>query len=308
MRWLALVVLGGSLALAACSSDDEPSGGGNAGSGGASGSAGSAGDAGTAGSASGGSGGGAGSGGSAGNAGSGGNAGNAGSSGSAGSGGGCSQGTLVFESDFEAQSMGALWVDGDATISSSQAHSGSYSALYVFSGAGHFGLTDLSAFDEAYVEMWVYLDDMPCISGCDSAGKHFFRFAWWPDKNGGIQKQIDTGMLNGQLGAFSFGFGVPTVSEWKDYGSAVQSGTWQRVRTAFRANAPGAADGRFVWMFDDTVVLDISGEYVVAGESLDTFMFTNYDIVPGDGLTAPKVHVDDWTVRTGPGSFDCLQP
>ena len=296
MRSVGLVVIGMCIALAACSSDDEP-GGGSAGSAG-SGTGGGAGSAGASGSG--------GSGGSGGSAGSAGNAGSSGAGGSSGSSPGCSQGSLVFESDFEDQMLGGMWVDGNATISSAQARSGSYSALYVFSGAGHFGLTDLSGFDEAYVDMWVYLEDMPCVSGCDSAGKHFFRFAWWPDKNGGIQKQIDTGMLNGQVGAFSFGFGVPTVGEWQDYGSAVQSGSWQRVRTAFRANAPGASDGRFVWMFDDVAVLDITGEYVAAGEQLDTFMFTNYDIVPGDGLTEPKVYIDDWTVRTGPGSFDCL--
>jgi hypothetical protein len=214
----------------------------------------------------------------------------------------------VLETDFEGQSLDALWVDGDATISSAHARSGSYSALYVFSGAGHFGLTGLDAYDEAYVDMWVRLDDMPCVSSCDPAGKHFFRYAWWPDKSGGIQKQVDTGMLNGQVGAFSFGFGVPTVGKWADYGSAIQTGGWQRVRTAFRANAPGASDGRFVWMFDDVVVLDITGEYTAAGEQLDTFMFTNYDFEPGDGITQPQLYIDDWTMRTGAGTFGCLPP
>jgi hypothetical protein len=212
----------------------------------------------------------------------------------------------VLDTDFEDGTLGELWVDGDASISTAQAHSGSNSARYVFSGAGHFGLTDLSAFDEAYVEMWVWLDDMPCVSGCDPAGKHFFRFAWWPDKNGGIQKQIDTGMLNGDVGAFSFGFQAATVGEWKSYGNAVKSGSWQRVRTAFRANAPGSSDGRFVWMFDDSVVLDLSGQFVGSGEQLDTFMFTNYDIKAGDGITQPAVYIDDWSVRTGPGTFDCI--
>jgi hypothetical protein len=218
----------------------------------------------------------------------------------------CDSGTLVFSSDFEAGNLDGMWVDGAASISQAQAHSGTSSALYEFSGAGHFGLTSMASYREIYVEFWAYLDDMPCLSNCDSAGKHFFRFAWWPDKNGGIQKQIDTGMINGEVSAWWFGFGVPTTGAAQAYGGAVQRQIWQRIRAAFRANTSGQADGRFVWMFDDVALLDLTDEFVVDADELDTFMFTNYDFVAGDGITHPQIYIDDLVVRTGPGAFDCM--
>jgi hypothetical protein len=231
-----------------------------------------------------------------------------GAAGAGGSGGAtaCDASTLAFSSDFEAGNLDGMWVDGAASISSEQAHSGGSSALYQFSAAGHFGLTDMASYREVYVELWAYLDDIPCLSGCDSAGKHFFRFAWWPDKNGGIQKQIDTGMLNGELSAWWFDFGVPTTGAAQSYGTAVQRGVWQRIRAAFRPNAPGVADGRFVWTFDDAVVLDLTDEFVASEDALDTFMFSNYDFVAGDGITSPRIFVDDLVVRTGAGAFDCM--
>ena len=198
-----------------------------------------------------------------------------------------------------------MWVDGDAAITQERVFSGAYSAVYSFTGAGHFGLTNMAPHRELSVEFWAYLDDMPCVTSCDSAGKHFFRFAWWPDKNGGIEKQIDTAMLSGNVGSFWYSFEPPSAGEWVSY-DAIQPGTWQKIRVAYRANQTGSADCRFVWMFDDATVMDLTDEFFGAGDALDTFMFTNYNVEPGDGITTPRIFIDDLVVRTGPGSYDCL--
>jgi hypothetical protein len=218
----------------------------------------------------------------------------------------CDGSAVVFSSDFEGGTLDGMWVDGAASITQEQAHAGSSSAVYQFTASGHFGLTNMASYREIYVDFWAYLDDMPCLTTCDSAGKHFFRFAWWPDKNGGIQKQIDTGMLSGGVSAWWWDFGVPTTGADQSYGSAVQRDVWQHVRAAFRPNAPGVADGRFRWTFDDTAVLDLTDEFVAADDALDTFMFTNYDFVAGDGITNPRIFIDDLVVRTGAGAFDCM--
>lgn len=218
----------------------------------------------------------------------------------------CTSGTVVFSSGFEDGSLEGMWVDGNATVSTEEARSGSSSALYRFSGAGHWGLTDMAPYREFYVEFWAMLVDMPCTGSCDPAGKHFFRFAWWPDKSGGIQKQIDTGMRSGTVDAWWFGFEVETTGDNVDYGDAIRRDAWMRVRAAYRPNTPGSADGRFVWMFDDTAVMDLTDEFFGAGDELDTFMFTNYDFVPSDGISDPRIFVDDLVVITGDGAFDCL--
>jgi hypothetical protein len=218
----------------------------------------------------------------------------------------CTSGTVVFSSGFEDGSLEGMWVDGDASISTEEAHAGSSSALYRFSGAGHWGLTDMAPYREFYVEFWAMLVDMPCTGTCDPAGKHFFRFAWWPDKSGGIQKQIDTGMRSGTVDAWWFDFEVPTTGANIDYGDAIQRDVWSRVRVAYRPNTPGSADGRFVWMFDDSAVMDLTDEFFGTGDELDTFMFTNYDFVPSDGISDPRIFVDDLVVITGDGAFECL--
>lgn len=218
----------------------------------------------------------------------------------------CGSGTVVFSSDFEEGTLDGMWVDGDASISEEEAYGGTRSALYRFTGAGHWGLTDMTPYREFYVEFRALLSDIPCEGTCDSAGKHFFRFAWWPNKSGGIQKQIDTGMRSGQVDAWWFGFEVDTTGGRGDYGSAVVQDRWLLVRAAYRPNTPGSADGRFLWMFDDTTVLDLTDEFFGAADELDTFMFTNYDFVPEDGITDPRIYVDDLLVITGEGAFDCL--
>jgi hypothetical protein len=218
----------------------------------------------------------------------------------------CPSGTVVFSSDFEDGTLEGMWVDGAASITEEEATSGSRSALYRFTGAGHWGLTDMTPYREFYVEFWALLRDIPCEGTCDSAGKHFFRFAWWPNKSGGIQKQIDTGMRSGQVDAWWFGFEVDTTGGRGDYGSAIVQDRWLLVRAAYRPNTPGSADGRFLWMFDDTAVLDLTDEFFGAADEMDTFMFTNYDFVPEDGITDPRIYVDDLVVITGEGAFDCL--
>lgn len=287
--WLFWGVLASSAALTA-GCDDETSSPHTGGSGGVAGSTAS---------------GGSGAGGAGGAGGSGATAGSGGSGGGAG-GAACTTGTLVFQSDFEDQDLSDMWVDGNAEISQEQVYEGSYSVVYAFSGAGHFGLTDMTPFREFYAEFWAYLDDMPCVGTCDSAGKHFFRFAWWPNKSGGIQKQIDTGMLSGNVGAWWFDFEPPVTGLNTSYDNAVQSSAWQLVRVAYRPNATGSSDGRFVWMFDDATVIDLTDEFFGDSDELDTFMFTNYDFVPGDGISNPRIFIDNLEVRTGPGAYDCL--
>jgi hypothetical protein len=219
----------------------------------------------------------------------------------------CSSGSVVFSSDFEDGTLEGMWVDGDVSISTEEARSGTRSALYRFSGAGHWGLTDLPAYREFYVEFWAMFKDMPCEGTCDPAGKHFFRFAWWPNKSIGIQKQIDTGMRSGYVDVWWFDFEVPTTGGSADYGSVVARDRWILVRAATRPNTPGLADGRFTWMLDGTVLIDLTDEFFGAGDELDTFMFTNYDFIPSDGITEPRIFVDDLRFITGPGAFDCLQ-
>jgi hypothetical protein len=218
----------------------------------------------------------------------------------------CAEGTVVFSSDFEDGTLDGMWVDGAASVTEEEAYGGARSALYRFTGAGHWGLTDMSPYREFYVEFRALLRDIPCEGTCDSAGKHFFRFAWWPNKSGGIQKQIDTGMRSGQVDAWWFGFEVDTTGGRGDYGSAVEQDRWMLVRAAYRPNTPGSADGRFLWMFDDATVLDLTDEFFGAADEMDTFMFTNYDFVAGDGITDPRIYVDDLLVITGEGAFDCL--
>jgi len=222
----------------------------------------------------------------------------------------CEDGLLAWGSDFEDGSLEGTYLHGMAEVTGERPMSGTRSLRYRYRPSGKWGIAGLDDFQEAYVEYWAYNQDMPC-TGCISGGKHYFRFVYWPPGGGSWTGQIDTEAREGGISAHWFDFTPdnPGRGQGRSHPSSFESGTWHRVRVGFRGNTLGNADGRFIWMIDDEVVIDITGEMFGPGEGLNAFIFTNYDYQPDRGDPSglvPTTYIDDFAMRTGPGAFDCL--
>jgi len=217
--------------------------------------------------------------------------------------GDCSDSTVLLDTSFEDGETFPM--TGVTEASTDRAHAGSRSLLYRFTGSGKWSPGRAPEFTEAYVDYWAYNVDFPCLACPDSGGKHYFRF-WHNDIR---RHQIDTGGRNGSIDVEWLTWGVPNPNPPSATPPAsFNAGTWHRVRVAVRLNAPGASDGRFIWMIDDEVLFDVTAE-MSAGEKLTNFLFTNYDY-QGDDPTGrvPRMYLDEILMRTGPGAFDCLVP
>ncbi len=207
--------------------------------------------------------------------------------------------TTIRDEGFESGSLSGWWNDGGrGVVINTDAHSGTHCAKYTPAGASHFGFSPIAPFREAYLSFWVkFMGEIPCTNepGCTPDGKHFWRFAEWPNHNVGLAHELDTGLRQGTYGIWflsaSVGFNVP---------SPFVKGQWgkQTVRVKLES-APGRGDGHFTVQACDKVLVNEHNAnlYGTWAGNWDTFIFTNYDGITGYWL------VDDFKLLIGEGAY-----